>query len=273
MRKLVVGDLHGAYKPLLQVLDRCQFNPSEDQLIFIGDILDGYSDIKECIDFIKELPNKIIVKGNHDEWVEHIVNYKSDVSSIVEAWMPHGGFSTYTSLRDYMYTKEFMDFINSMKMYHVDEDKLFVHAGLSREKSYENNNSETLMWDRNFIEKARNAHFYKNYSKLRLPKNPEIRRVFVGHTPTINMNDVFRKHDEPALYVDNFKNGVINVDTGSCFSGKLTVMDTETLEYWQSDVCNKFYEKEHSRANPPSREEILDYCKDFVKFHNFQTSK
>ena len=40
-RTLCVGDIHGGYKSLLQVLQRCNFNPEEDQLICLGDYVDG----------------------------------------------------------------------------------------------------------------------------------------------------------------------------------------------------------------------------------------
>ena len=38
-RTLVVGDIHGAYKALLQVLERACFNPQTDTLIALGDVV------------------------------------------------------------------------------------------------------------------------------------------------------------------------------------------------------------------------------------------
>ena len=39
MRTLVIGDIHGAYYPLLQVMERAKVTP-DDQLIFLGDYAD-----------------------------------------------------------------------------------------------------------------------------------------------------------------------------------------------------------------------------------------
>lgn len=42
MRTLVIGDIHGAYLPLMQALDRARISPL-DTLIFLGDYVDGWS--------------------------------------------------------------------------------------------------------------------------------------------------------------------------------------------------------------------------------------
>jgi serine/threonine protein phosphatase 1 len=39
-RTLVIGDIHGAYKALLQIMDRAKVD-DDDQLIFLGDFVDG----------------------------------------------------------------------------------------------------------------------------------------------------------------------------------------------------------------------------------------
>lgn len=66
MRKLVIGDIHGGYKAMLQVLDRAKFNPQEDMLIGLGDYADGWPEVYEVIKYLKELPNFRGVIGNHD---------------------------------------------------------------------------------------------------------------------------------------------------------------------------------------------------------------
>ena len=40
MRRLVVGDIHGGYKALMQVLERANFDQN-DMLITLGDLCDG----------------------------------------------------------------------------------------------------------------------------------------------------------------------------------------------------------------------------------------
>ena len=40
---------------------------------------------------------------------------------------------------------------------------------------------------------------------------------------------------------------VWNLDTGGGYEGKLTVMDVETKELWQSDFVNTLYSNERGR--------------------------
>jgi serine/threonine protein phosphatase 1 len=67
MRRLVVGDIHGAYKALIQVLERVKFNPDTDLLIGIGDYVDGYPESKKVVQYLIDLKDSFIgVIGNHD---------------------------------------------------------------------------------------------------------------------------------------------------------------------------------------------------------------
>ena len=38
-RILAVGDIHGMYEKLIALMEKIQFNPAEDLLIFLGDTL------------------------------------------------------------------------------------------------------------------------------------------------------------------------------------------------------------------------------------------
>lgn len=49
-RTLVIGDIHGGFKALKQVLERALVSTS-DTLIFLGDYVDGWSESPEVIDF------------------------------------------------------------------------------------------------------------------------------------------------------------------------------------------------------------------------------
>lgn len=54
MRTLVIGDIHGAYLPLMQALDRARISPL-DTLIFLGDYVDGWSQSPEVIEYLINL--------------------------------------------------------------------------------------------------------------------------------------------------------------------------------------------------------------------------
>jgi serine/threonine protein phosphatase 1 len=60
----------------------------------------------------------------------------------------------------------------------------------------------------------------------------KFKNVFIGHTPTTNWNT-----SQPI-----FAANIINVDTGAGFkNGRLTIMNLETQEYFQSSKVKEKY--------------------------------
>jgi serine/threonine protein phosphatase 1 len=61
--------------------------------------------------------------------------------------------------------------------------------------------------------------------------------IFIGHTP------VSRIGKTTPVQMAN----VWNVDTGAAFKGKLTLLDVDTKEFWQSDALTDLYPHEKGR--------------------------
>src|SRR5664279_3096338 len=98
-RKIVIGDIHGALKALEQLIVRLNLKRS-DELIFMGDYVDGWSGSAQTIDYIlklKETNHCIFIKGNHDAWCEDWL--KGEEAD--EEWVRHGGQETIDSYKDY----------------------------------------------------------------------------------------------------------------------------------------------------------------------------
>ena len=92
MKRFAIGDIHGGLKALQQVLERAKITP-QDQLIFLGDYVDGWSDSANVISFLIEISkthNCIFMRGNHDDLVHHWL--KTDEQN--ENWLKHGGLSS-----------------------------------------------------------------------------------------------------------------------------------------------------------------------------------
>jgi serine/threonine protein phosphatase 1 len=71
MRTLVIGDIHGNYKGLMQALERANFDYEKDTLISLGDVVDGHSQSYEVVEELLKIKNLIAIKGNHDDWFNH----------------------------------------------------------------------------------------------------------------------------------------------------------------------------------------------------------
>lgn len=62
----VVSDIHGCYQWLLDELKRRHFNPYEDLLISVGDLIDRGPDSVKCLQLINEKWFRA-VRGNHEK--------------------------------------------------------------------------------------------------------------------------------------------------------------------------------------------------------------
>ncbi len=241
MRILAIGDIHGGYRALLQVLDRAKVTP-EDTLIFLGDYVDGWSESAETIEKLIELSQSntcIFIRGNHDLWC----GLWLDKGATNPVWLAHGGKETMNSyIHSGFVTKDsHRIFFKNLQNYYLDEDnKLFVHAGFTSmygvgREEYESN----YYWDRTLWEAALLAD---KVGIEALRNNPPKRfepysEIYIGHTPTTNYNQ-FTPMKAYSLW---------NMDTGAAFKGKLTIMDINTKEFWQSDPLPSLYPLEKGR--------------------------
>ena len=66
-RSFVIGDIHGAYPALRQCLELCKFDYNSDLLICLGDVCDGWPQVKESVEELLKIRNLIYIMGNHDD--------------------------------------------------------------------------------------------------------------------------------------------------------------------------------------------------------------
>lgn len=240
MRTLVIGDIHGGLKALKQVLERASVT-KKDTLIFLGDFVDGWSESSKVIDFlitINTTHNCIFIRGNHDDL---LLNYLK-TNSYNQEWFKHGGKSTIEAYASISETKRqlHISFLEALQPHYLStENKLYIHAGFTNLKGIDFEYFKPLFyWDRTLWETAlaldENLSFESAYYPTRLKLYKEI---FIGHTPTTRINQTIPIN----------KACIWNVDTGAAFKGPLTILDTETKEYWQSDPLPELYPNENGR--------------------------
>jgi len=239
-RTLVIGDIHGGYKALLQVFERAKVT-TQDKLIFLGDYVDGWSQSAEVIEYLLELDKShscVFIKGNHDVWCQDWL--KTNLPD--RRWLIHGGAA---AVESYFANKKIdrhkhLSFLNKMPFYAVDsQNNLYIHAGFtSVEGPKKEFNVNIYNWDRTLWEDALDFEEGLNQDVLQYPERMQLfNEIFIGHTPTINYNK-----DTPML-----AGNVWNIDTGTAFTGKLTVLDVQSKAYWQSDKVMDLYPNEKGR--------------------------
>ncbi|TBN05421.1 serine/threonine protein phosphatase [Hyunsoonleella flava] len=240
MRTFAIGDIHGGLKALIQLLNTLEIK-DEDQLIFMGDYVDGWSESAQVIQFLIELSEKvncIFIKGNHDVWCEEWLR-DGDVNKV---WYMHGGKETMESYERFSEEekRKHLSFFETLKMYHLDtENRLFLHAGFTSMHGVEKEVFQTTFYfDRTLWEMAltMDKRIEKN-SELYPKRLTHYKEIYIGHTPTLNYNQY-----EPMNAIN-----VWNIDTGAAFFGKLSAINIDTKEVFQSDVVKDLYPDEKGR--------------------------
>lgn len=275
-RTLAVGDIHGALKALEEVLDKAKYDFVHDTLIFLGDYVDGWPDSAQVINKLIYLQNKaksspgegkvICIRGNHDKWCEQFL-LNGGMPSL---WINQGGRSTLKSYNEAGLTNshEHREFFKNLLNYYIDdENRGFVHGGfVSKHGLGHDAQDSNYYWDRDLWELAVAIH--KDYANIidvdkkhdeffrpnpyRFLKHKE---VFIGHTTTNywQIKPHYPEYNDP----NQGKNGPItipmnrcnvwNLDTGCGYNGRLSIMDVDTKEYWQSTTVQTLYPGQFGR--------------------------
>ena len=239
-RTFAIGDIHGGLKALIQVLNQLEVT-EEDTLIFMGDYVDGWSESAQVLEFLINLSEKInciFIKGNHDVWCQNWLN----TGLVKPLWYMHGGKETIDSYEGFSKEekKQHVHFLENMPLYHLDaENRLFLHAGFTAMQGVEKEIfTENFYLDRTLWELA--LAMDKNMAKehAMYPKRLQhYREIYIGHTPTTNFDRA-----TPMNAGD-----IWNIDTGAAFKGKVTAININTKEYFQSDALPDLYPNEKGR--------------------------
>ncbi len=235
MRTFVIGDVHGCYRGLLQCLERSGFDKENDRLISIGDIADGWSQVPECVDELLTIKNLVALRGNHDVWCYNWFTY----GDRPQIWTSQGGQATIDA---YIRTGQLKDlkhiaFWYAQQDYFIDEEnRLFVHAGFDLIEGFKNTKQMQMnMRGHNYYHWSRDLAELNTFmlDEHEINNLNEFKEIFIGHTAhqTTSFN----------------KMNVWNIDTGAGWHGKLTIMNVETKEYWQSDPVQTLYPDEKGR--------------------------
>ncbi|NJM24675.1 MAG: serine/threonine protein phosphatase [Bacteroidia bacterium] len=215
----VIGDIHGAHRALQQCLQRSGFDYEHDRLIALGDVCDGWPDTRDAIDALMRIRHLVYLLGNHDylalQWMKYGV--------AEDLWLKQGGRETIAS---YQYTgvpESHIQFLDKAHLYFLEDNKLFVHAGIKFYLGLEQQDHEVFLWDRELVQTAL-------YDKSQGKEAPltSYDEIYVGHT--------VMKAQHPVHACE-----VWMMDTGAGWSGVLSMMNVETKQIFQSDPVPQLY--------------------------------
>lgn len=223
-RRFVIGDIHGRIEALKEVLRKSKFNYKEDELIILGDVVDGGVNTYEVVEELLKIKNRTFIIGNHDEWfMNHI---RTGWSS--ELWLSQGGRATidsYSKNNKLKLPKTHHDFFNSGIYYLESADGVFVHGGFNIANGLGKSSRQDLLWDRELVDMMvlRSGKFPK-FNQTHIHKIYKYKKIYVGHTTT----QTYGKSC-PTQY-----GNLIMMDCGAGWTGRLAIMDIDTHQHWLS---------------------------------------
>lgn len=124
MSLYIIGDIQGCYDPLCRLLDKIRFDPSQDQLWFVGDLVNRGGQSLAVLRLLYRLrQNVTCVLGNHD------------LHLLAEAERAHQRPSNNPELRAIIEAddaSQLLHWLVQRPLIHIDNQQrlLMVHAGL-----------------------------------------------------------------------------------------------------------------------------------------------
>ncbi|EJL26173.1 metallophosphoesterase family protein [Brevibacillus sp. BC25] len=230
-RKLIIGDIHGYFHILKQLLEKINYKPIQDQVIFIGDYISRGPESLKVVSEIKRMVEEedaIALMGNHEYSLIEFLDsrnpsfdlfflHKMGGMNAIESFLQGVDDSVFNDIELVKRTlkverKEEIDFINHLPYYFEDEGHIFVHAGVRPRNWRETTPSDFVWIGEDFIESP------TGIDKV----------VIFGHTPTSRI----KSNPEPNQIWYSTEGDKIGIDGGCGYSGgQLNALEINTEGY------------------------------------------
>ncbi len=215
-RRIIIGDVHGHYQGLMQLLDTIA-PTTEDQIYFLGDLIDRGPQSSQVVDFVKESSYPCLM-GNHEHMLVKILTENQASTSSVQAWLYSGGQTTIASYKTGKIPKDHLEWFQNLPLYLDLGDIFLAHAGIDPSKAIEEQSIEEFCWIRDKFHSIEKPYFSDKV-------------IIVGHTITFTFPEI-----KPGKIVTGA--GWLNLDTGAYHprSGWLTALDVTNRQVYQVNV-------------------------------------
>ena len=206
-RLVIVGDVHGCYDELVELLEKCHVQDGNILVVFVGDLVNKGPKNAAVIKLVRRL-GAYCVRGNHDEVVLR------EWQRYQEGAQMRREFNWLTELSqddlDWMFGLPYTIFMPSRKI-------IVVHAGLVPNVPIEEQDLDCLIHVRDvFYDTSKSAWVG---SKKSTPESKPWASVWTGP------DHVYFGHDARRLFQDyEFATGL---DTGCVYGGSLTAVIPE----------------------------------------------
>lgn len=200
----IVGDLHGCFQRLLTLLREQRFDPWQDLIISVGDLIDRGPDSLACLQLLQK-PWFKSVRGNHEQMALDALS-----TGEMTMWLFNGG-NWFSQLHTGERKQAEQALLFTLQLPLIIElhcrngINIIAHADYpaSQYKWQQVLDEEAVLWSRERI----NNHLSGKGKII-----PGADHFWFGHTPLKQRLDVARQH---------------YIDTGAVFGGELTLVKVQ----------------------------------------------
>ena len=210
-RIFAIGDIHGCFNAMKDLIENKIQLSKNDKLIFLGDYIDRGPDSKIVLDYIMDLQNNqydiVTLRGNHESMLINAWYNESALSK----WILNGGSETLLSFgTDKLKNidSKYLHFLENLRFYYELDKYIFVHAGFNDSIENPFTDKYSMLWN------SREQYL-----------NPRLndRTIIHGHAP-VPLNIIQKQ-------IAN-NTGVINIDGGCVYTNaryaKLIALEVNT---------------------------------------------
>ncbi len=213
-RTLIVGDVHGCFNELMELLEMVNYSKKEDRLIFLGDLINKGPASIEVLEWVKKEGSEVIL-GNHElgflDYLEDSEEKKKKFELLISQMKGK--------------ENEWAEWFKTFPLYIEEEDFIAVHGGIVPGKKLEDSPAELLTRIRTWnlgkegLGKKDHPGWYEFYHDKKL--------VIYGHWADEGLN---------------VKETTIGIDTGCAWGGELSLIHLETKEVHQVKAKSAYYD-------------------------------
>lgn len=126
----VIGDIHGCYNTLRDLVSKVRGSYPKIQIFLVGDLIDRGNFSCEVMDFVRK-EKLVFTPGNHDYMFFYFVRFPS--SEMGRAWVYNGFEKTIASYNDrFDKIDEHIGMIQGAPLFINTDDCFISHAGISK---------------------------------------------------------------------------------------------------------------------------------------------
>ncbi|MDQ0152650.1 serine/threonine protein phosphatase 1 [Moryella indoligenes] len=220
MRTVIISDIHGESAAFQELLEQIGFDRRENQLILLGDALDGGADA--CGTYFKiralkeEMGERLVyIRGEHEQMFMDAELLTRGQLANAFLWQQNGGKETLAALkrRKVSAGKTAAWLRDNTRLWYEEQDFICVHGDI-RDEVVWNNSQETFLWGNEGV------HSNNYAGKLAIVGHTELEMpVYLDGSGTESSF-----HPNYGTWFELPGRGMIAMDTGCGYGGALTAM-------------------------------------------------